>query len=566
MAGRKRPSREAAWTIPKLKAELSRRGIGINSWDKKSVLLRYLREDDRATDAGRRAQAQTAPRSEGACSTGDFAQLQQEVRELRATIGALQSTLSGPKTPVEHSHDIRNAPPAANTAVSNQEMTAPEASTEHLQLPSVNTAPPTTSLSTSGHAGKDPAYRDVTAFGASNDAARSGFPGGVPMPGSSGIPSFAPNVATLGHSYGAVDKNQAQHGQGPAPFPFPGASLGQPMPGTSYNNIPGPSSQPGSADAQGRAPTSFRQDGGPWQSGGSSDAFINNSSPGGRSSLQQALQTQGVASGDLPHVELISSQLKQDIIHGKDVNLASLLIRGYTSEWERSQRFVVTVDEAIPLKPLKDHRLARSLTIQEFVKAFISYRNVMCDAFPNRRWELDMYLQTIVGFSDDYGGIMFYEYHKDFSARAATMLHDYGIKVDWSKRDYDLFSKHFAGCRANACSLCACVTHKAAFCPLSADGNSNNNKRFRNNNYSSTSDSAGRPKNFADGKEICNNFNGKGCNRGSQCYYVHACNICKTVGHHQGQCKKVQAPKTANVVAPKAANVTSNAVSAKKSN
>lgn len=446
----------------------------------------------------------------------DISQLQREVRELRETMGEIKSALN-----------IHKAMDSEPTQPVDYQTTSEDGHNMHK---SVNTGPPPTTTTSGSEAG--PTIRDVTETGKeANDVTPSqGIPahpwtavgntanmdmgnGGNLLPPSALQGTLS---AAAGNALGTILPNPWIRALPGSTAAFPGAN-----PGTSM--VTGPAAQPTGA-------THFRENGGHLQlqpSAGVSGFGAGGPTFAPKLAPQQALQTQGVASGDLPYIDIVSPQLRQDIVQGKDVNLASLLIRGYTSEYERSQRYVVTADDAIPLKPMKDNRLSRPLSIQDFIKAFTMYKNVMCEAYPIRRWELDMYLKTIVDFSTDFGGIMFYEYHKDFSARAATMLLDYGIKIDWSKRDYDLFSKHFAGCRAHACSLCGSVTHKVAFCPMSADGSSsgsntnNNNKKTRNQNTNSNStfasnDIAGRVRSYVDGKEICNNYNSnKGCGRGT---------------------------------------------------
>ncbi len=129
------------------------------------------------------------------------------------------------------------------------------------------------------------------------------------------------------------------------------------------------------------------------------------------------------------NIEIISPQVKKDILTGKDVNLASLLINNYTQP--RDVQPLVVDDNTIIVRPLSDNRLTRPLSIKEFVTAFSIYRNVMCEAFPNRREELDSYLHGIIEMSSRFGGTGFYDYHRAFSAKAASYLLNYQIKVDW---------------------------------------------------------------------------------------------------------------------------------------
>ena len=99
------------------------------------------------------------------------------------------------------------------------------------------------------------------------------------------------------------------------------------------------------------------------------------------------------------------------------------------------------------------------------MKAFGIYKNVMCQANPSRREELDMYERDIVDMGYEYGGKGFYEYHKIFSSQAAAYLRYHNIKVDWSVRNNRLFCNVFMNHKPNSCNLCQCTTHSAGFCP-----------------------------------------------------------------------------------------------------
>ena len=68
------------------------------------------------------------------------------------------------------------------------------------------------------------------------------------------------------------------------------------------------------------------------------------------------------------------------------------------------------------------------------MQAFVIYKNVMCEAYPSRLKELDLYERDIVDMGTSYGGKGFYEYHKQFSSKAAAYLKYYNTKVDWSLR------------------------------------------------------------------------------------------------------------------------------------
>ena len=85
----------------------------------------------------------------------------------------------------------------------------------------------------------------------------------------------------------------------------------------------------------------------------------------------------------------------------------------------------------------KDHHLDRSLSITQFYRAFGIYKRIMCEAYPQRRTELNLYEADIGDIFDHYGE-GFYQYHAQFTKKAAAYM-EKGIKVDWSKHQKDLF-------------------------------------------------------------------------------------------------------------------------------
>ena len=91
----------------------------------------------------------------------------------------------------------------------------------------------------------------------------------------------------------------------------------------------------------------------------------------------------------------------------------------------------------------RDHRLDRALSITQFFKAFGIYKRVMSEAYRLRRTELDWYEADIGNIYEHFGDI-FYQYHVQFSKRAAAYM-EKGIKVDWSKRHKDLFQLLIGG-------------------------------------------------------------------------------------------------------------------------
>ncbi|XP_058842486.1 uncharacterized protein LOC131697467 [Acipenser ruthenus] len=176
------------------------------------------------------------------------------------------------------------------------------------------------------------------------------------------------------------------------------------------------------------------------------------------------LSSATVASSSSPRAitsHSISPKIRKLIIEGKDVNLVSILIA--SSEF-LDHRVVDCGDVSVTLKS-RDPRLQKSLSVGEFVLAFSVYRDILCSVYPHRLQELNQYLFLVVELSVRYGGTLFYQYHRAFSAKAAATLSADNRIVDWSRSDPDLFTRIFSGIRANACSACASTAHSSYLCP-----------------------------------------------------------------------------------------------------
>ena len=246
----------------------------------------------------------------------------------------------------------------------------------------------------------------------------------------------------------------------------------------------------------------------------------------------------GFAAEALPQVEMVSPQMRKLIIQGKDINLATLLIPYYSGPMTNNEK--LDTFTCINRKP--DNRLNKTLSIQEFIKAFGVYKNIMCEAYPYRRVELDRYERDIVDMGTRYPGPGFYEYHKQFSAQAAIQLLVYNRKVDWSMRNNSLYSDIFTSYKPNSCRLCNSVSHTSVFCPQQLNEmqpSSYNESGLVTSNKTNNVDSMGRLKKFHQGREICNNFNGeKGCFR-NRCVHAHVCLRCYQE-HPQNKCSNMQ--------------------------
>ena len=247
-------------------------------------------------------------------------------------------------------------------------------------------------------------------------------------------------------------------------------------------------------------------------------------------------QDNGVAADELPHVDVVNESVKKNIISGKYVNLACLLIPDYEAS-------VTSYENLSGLEFLKrdrrDHRLDRALSISQFFKAFGIYKRVMSEAYPLRRTELDLYEADIGNIYEHFGDI-FYQYHVQFSKRAAAYM-EKGIKVDWSKRHKDLFQLLIGGAKTKLCEHCAQADHQSPFCPSQINEQipSNAKKSFTKvlSKQDSSRDIHGRPRLFYKGREICNNFNSaRNCNS-PICPHRHICKKCKQPGHGEMTCE-----------------------------
>lgn len=255
---------------------------------------------------------------------------------------------------------------------------------------------------------------------------------------------------------------------------------------------------------------------------------------GQRSTNSVQTQIQGIAADNLPHIDVVTDSVRKNITSGKYVNLASLLIPDYDTS-------KLPTDNMVAVELLKrqqrDHRLDRALTITQFFKAFGIYKRIMCEAYPQRRDELDLYEADIGNIYEHYGDV-FYQYHVQFSRQAAAFMVK-GIKVDWSKRHKDLFQLLIGGTKTKLCEHCSQTDHQSPFCPTQINVQRPSRQR-PNSGLDSTKDgyrdSYGRLRVMFKGREICNNFNGeKGCTR-SACSFEHVCKKCKGSGHGQYAC------------------------------
>ena len=126
------------------------------------------------------------------------------------------------------------------------------------------------------------------------------------------------------------------------------------------------------------------------------------------------------------NVDIISPNLQKDILEGKDINLATLLIPFYDCPTKHS---VVANGIEVNVTGKPDIRLNRRLSIQEFIRAFGKYKRVMTSVFDDRCTERDAYEDDIIDIHN-YFGEEFYDYHKAFSAKSAVLLRTKKVNVD----------------------------------------------------------------------------------------------------------------------------------------
>ena len=157
----------------------------------------------------------------------------------------------------------------------------------------------------------------------------------------------------------------------------------------------------------------------------------------------------------------------------------------------------------------------------------------MCQAYPARRDELDCYEAIIQDIEALHGG-KFYEYHKLFSMRSATALEVHQLKLDWSKRDSELYSM-ISVHQSRACTKCGEFSHEAQFCPTPAQSRDRHPQSVLSGQQ--TLDRFGRRREYAGDFEICNNFNGQqGC-RAPKCPRAHQCIRCRRKDHGASSCQ-----------------------------
>ena len=118
--------------------------------------------------------------------------------------------------------------------------------------------------------------------------------------------------------------------------------------------------------------------------------------------LQTSLKSYCIPADNLPYVDVVPDSVKKNIIAGKYVNHASLLIPDNDTS---------LVDNMggldLQRRQQRNNRLDRVLSITQFYKAFGIYKRVMCEAYPQRRDENDLYEADIGRIFDHYGSVFY---------------------------------------------------------------------------------------------------------------------------------------------------------------
>ncbi len=193
------------------------------------------------------------------------------------------------------------------------------------------------------------------------------------------------------------------------------------------------------------------------------------------------------------------------------------------------KRFVDCGDFSVVLKD-SDPRLSKSLTLAEFNVALGIFRDTLCEVYPQCREELETYLAIISDLALTYGGSLFYEYHKSFSAKAAMYIQKFNQRLDWSIVDLSLISRHFTGHKILACSICGSFSHATSLCPRTALQELASPKfpplpsqsvgnAVRNSSKRQVPSSSGYK------TPICINFNENVCTF-HNCRFMHVCSWC----------------------------------------
>ncbi|XP_027855686.1 formin-like protein 7 isoform X1 [Xiphophorus couchianus] len=225
----------------------------------------------------------------------------------------------------------------------------------------------------------------------------------------------------------------------------------------------------------------------------------------------------------------ISPRLRSKILQGQYINLASILLPSPVVD-----QSIASSDQFSAIIKSSDPRLAKDLSIGQFLAAFSVFRDVICSVYPERRIDLDAYLALIADLHLQYGRSLFYQYHKAFATKAAAVLFRSGLNLNWSTLDTEIL---IMLTQAVSCHLCGISGHLSAFCP---------SLPFKPGPPAAASppsllkipsqDRHGRQVQVHNNMPICNNFNEGVCSF-PKCAFLHICSFCRDA-HPKSVCPR----------------------------
>ena len=250
--------------------------------------------------------------------------------------------------------------------------------------------------------------------------------------------------------------------------------------------------------------------------------------------ISQPSQCQPASSNSLPYIDVVPPQLIRKIRKGEYVNLALLL-----EDNEIGDKVFDSNGDLLPSR--HGSKLNRPLALQEFLEAFDIFRTCSCEFNPALKADMDKHQRVCLDLAKLYSGPAFYHYHVMFAKRVAAYL-EKGLNITWGEKDLRIWSIVTSGLKAQVCHMCNSVTHTSAFCPHATQSSKPQaTARHDVPSRKSPLDTRGRRRIVHEGREVCNNFNDRGCTR-PHCQLAHVCLRCQGA-HSQTSCTKSQRTK-----------------------
>ena len=232
------------------------------------------------------------------------------------------------------------------------------------------------------------------------------------------------------------------------------------------------------------------------------------------------------------------------MLSGADINLVKILL---CSPEMKGSRVLESEDVSLVFKD-SDPRLTKVLNFTEFVTAFSVYRDVICEVQPARLAEFNSYLCLIADIHTRYGGSVFYDYHKAFSARAALQVIKFNRRIDWSVMDIQVYTTYCSGRQALSCNGCGSFGHLVGLCPKlvsrsagpsakpAALGQGRGRFFWRKESELKGAGATGASAQAQGHVGVCFNFNEGVCSY-PMCRFLHACSFCGEA-HPQHSCPR----------------------------